>query len=119
MSLSTDSAVSSNIYRIEPLRGAENYSVWKIKMTDILTELFYYNIATGASKKPEARLSGPGVPGTTDAETEKEIAIWEKKNRSALSAIQLHVADKMLVYIASSNSSYEAWKALKEVLEPQ
>ena len=48
-----------------------------------------------------------------------DLAMWEKKDRSALSAIRLRVADKMLVYVASAKSSNAAWKALKEVLEPQ
>ena len=29
---------SSNVYRIEPLKGANNYMVWKIKMMDIDTD---------------------------------------------------------------------------------
>ena len=93
---------ASGAYRIDPLLGAENYAVWKVKMADILTELGYWEIVDGTSPKPDT--------GTTD---------WAKKDRSALSAIRLRVADKMLVYVASALTLNQAWKALKEVLEPQ
>src|SRR5882757_2536825 len=100
--MSNRSSNGSGSYRIEPLTGAENYSVWKVKMMDILTESDQWEIVDGKSMKP-----------STDS------ASWEKKDQSALSAIRLRIADKMMVYVASAASSMEAWKALNEVLEPQ
>jgi hypothetical protein len=44
---------------------------------------------------------------------------WEKKDRMALSMIQLQVADKMLVYVASATTLKAAWETLKDMLEPQ
>jgi gag-polypeptide of LTR copia-type len=44
---------------------------------------------------------------------------WAKKDRMVLSMIQLQVVDKMLVYVASSAMSKEAWDALKGLLETQ
>jgi hypothetical protein len=54
------------------LKGAENYTVWKIKMMDILTEQGAYGIVTGK----ETCLD--------DFELKK---MWEKKDRMALSMI--------------------------------
>ena len=98
----SNGSTSTNAYQIDPLLGAENYSVWKVKMTDILTELGYWEIVDGTSQKPAEKLED-----------------WIKNDRSALSAIRLRVADKMLVYVASAKSLNAAWKSLKDVLEPQ
>ena len=93
---------TSGAYRIDPLLGAENYAVWKVKMTDILTELGYWEIVDGQLKKPD-----------------REAEVWTKNDRSALSTIRLRVTDKMLVYVTSASTSNGAWTALKNVLEPQ
>src|ERR1700720_944560 len=95
----TDTSTHTNVYRIEPLTGAENYAVWKIKMMDILTgqDLWEY------------------IDGTTTLPTdEAQQPAWRKKDRMALSMIRLRVADKMLVYVASSTSAKEAWDTLKD-----
>jgi hypothetical protein len=86
------------------LKGAKNYAVWKIKMMDILTKQGVYGIVTGK----ETCLD--------DFELKKT---WEKEHRTALSMIQLQVADKMLVYVASATSLKAAWETLKDMLEPQ
>ncbi|KAG6806735.1 hypothetical protein H0H87_002295 [Tephrocybe sp. NHM501043] len=46
-------STSTNAYRIDPLKGAENYAVWKIKMSDILTDLGLLGYVDGTSKAPE------------------------------------------------------------------
>ena len=102
-----DASIASshtNVYRIEPLTGAENYAVWKIKMIDILTgqDLWEY----------VDRL-------TTQPMEEALLPAWRKKDRMALSMIRLRVADKMLVYVASSTSAKDAWDTLKSLLETQ
>ena len=43
----------------------------------------------------------------------------EKKDRTAISTLQLWVANKLLFYIASSKLSKEAWDMLKGLLEAQ
>ena len=94
---------SSNVYRIEPLKGADNYAVWKIKMMDILTDQGLWEYVD---------------PGTAPSDTNQKPA-WEKKDRTALSTIRLRVADKLLVYVASAKSSKDAWDTLKGLLEAQ
>jgi hypothetical protein len=95
---------TTSSYRIDPLQGAENYAVWKIKMTDILTDQGYMEIVDGSETLP-----------TVEAENK----LWKKKDRAALSMIRLRIADKMLIYVASSKSSNGAWNTIKQMLEPQ
>ena len=100
----TESSSHTNVYRIEPLTGAENYAVWKIKMMDILTGQDLWEYVEGTITQP--------------SDTAGKAA-WKKKDRMALSTIRLRVADKMLVYVASSTTAREAWEALRSLLEAQ
>lgn len=84
--------------------GAENYAVWKIKMIDILTGQDLWEYVDGTNALPN---------------DESLQAVWRKKDRQALSTIRLRVADKMLVYVASSKSAKDAWDTLKSLLEAQ
>ncbi|KAL0958937.1 hypothetical protein HGRIS_014980 [Hohenbuehelia grisea] len=105
MSSSTDTTGSSSIYRINPLKGSENYSVWKMKLIDILTDLGLIEYADGTAKPPEQ--------SATDAAKQE----FTRKDRQALSTIRLRVADKLLVYIAGSTSANSAWKILGNMFE--
>ena len=96
----------TSIYQIEPLTGAENYTVWKIKMMDILTGQDLWEYVNGMTKEPK------------EAEAVL-LPVWHKKDQIVLSMIWLWVANKMLVYIASSTSAKEALDTLKSLLETQ
>ena len=85
---------SLNIYRIEPLKGVNNYMVWRIKVWEYIDPKM---VPSDVNQKPA----------------------WEKKDRTALSMIWLWVADKLLVYGVSSKSSKEACDTLKGLLEAQ
>ena len=93
----------TNVYQIEPLTGAKNY-VWKIKMMDILTGQDLWEYTEGTITQPSELVAR---------------AAWKKKDRMVLSAIQLRVANKMLVYIASSTMAKEVLDTLKSSLEAQ
>ena len=95
---------SMNVYRIEPLTGAENYAMWKIKMIDILTGQDLWEYVDGTTTLPSNLAAQSG---------------WCKKDRLALSTIRLRVADKMLVYVASSTLAKEVWDTLNSLLEVQ
>jgi hypothetical protein len=92
--LSTDASTSGslNVYRIDPLKGAKNYSVWKIKMTDILTDMGYWDVVSRREQRPvpvseAATISEPSIQSSTgvaatvattqDAET---VNKWVKKD---------------------------------------
>src|SRR6202522_2149584 len=104
MSDNAATSTSTNVYRIEPLTGAKNYAVWKIKMINILTgqDLWEY------------------VDGTTILHSNTASPyVWRKKDRLALSMIRLRVADKMLVSLASVTTAREAWQWLNSLLDAQ
>jgi Domain of unknown function (DUF4219) len=68
----SNASMHTNIYRIEPLTGAENYTVWKIKMMDILMGQDLWEYVDGSITLP------------TDA---AQQTTWHKKDRTALSVI--------------------------------
>src|ERR1700678_4055015 len=104
MSDNAATSTSMNIYQIEPLTGAENYAVWKIKMIDILTGQDLWKYIDGTTILPNDTASQLG---------------WRKKDRLVLSMIRLRVANKMLVYVASLTSAREAWETLNSFLGEQ
>jgi len=74
---------------IEPLWDAENFPVWKIKISDILTNLNYDNHIEDKAATP------------VDI---AEAAKWKWADKKALAIIRLWVADTLLVYIAGSTT---------------
>jgi Domain of unknown function (DUF4219) len=48
--MSDTTGSTTNVYRIEPLKGAENYAVWKIKMMDILTDQGLWEYVSGTKR---------------------------------------------------------------------
>ncbi|KAJ8468724.1 hypothetical protein ONZ45_g17140 [Pleurotus djamor] len=105
MSTQSTSSSSTSIYRIDPLKGAENYSVWKIKMTDILTDLGLIGYVDGSERKPN------------DDAPDLDKTAWSKKDKQALCTIRLRIADKLLVFAAGAKTSAEAWNAMRDMLE--
>ncbi|TDL13567.1 hypothetical protein BD410DRAFT_846818 [Rickenella mellea] len=124
----SSSAGGSSIYRIDPLKGAENYPTWKIKIKDILTDMGLEDHIVEKLSKPSS--TQPSGSGTTPTETGKDKEgsggaagaqaagpNWAKNDRTALSAIRLRVADIVLVYIANATTALEAWKTLRNIFE--
>ncbi|KAK6996132.1 hypothetical protein R3P38DRAFT_2566229, partial [Favolaschia claudopus] len=72
--MSSSSTADSHIYRIDPLRGAENFAVWKVRMSHILTDLGY-------DTHVDEKATLPTDPA--------ELARWNKADRKALSTIVL------------------------------
>jgi hypothetical protein len=99
-----NNSMHMNVYWIKPLKGAKNYTVWKIKMTDILTDQGLWEYASRVSALP------------TDMVQQVD---WHKKDQTALSTIWLPVANQMLVYVASTVMSKDVWDMLKSLLKPQ
>ncbi|KAF5335922.1 hypothetical protein D9758_018331 [Tetrapyrgos nigripes] len=94
---------SSNLtYKIEPLKGGDNYRTWKVKMIDILTDLDLLEYVDGSHAEP------------ADQSAKED---WKKKDRKALSTIRLRVDDSCLIYVEDSKTSKEAWDALNDMYE--
>ena len=90
----------SNAYRIEPLKGVENWLSWQVQMQDILTDVALLDYVLGKVKKP------------TEAEAS---AKWEKNDRKALTAIRLRVSSAVITHILSSKTAKDAWDTLKTI----
>lgn len=83
--------------KIEALKGLENYFSWQIQIQDILTEAKLLDYPMGTEKAP------------TDTTLLDE---WWIKNRKALGMIRLRCSSAVVVHIANSSTSKEAWNAL-------
>jgi gag-polypeptide of LTR copia-type/Zinc knuckle len=99
-------------YRIDPLKGIENYATWKIKVIDILDDM-------GLSEHIEGPLPVPQSASTSSGKTasQSKDADWDSKDRKALTAIRLRVADTMLVYVANVKTAGDAWRILRDLFE--
>src|SRR3954468_18283208 len=105
-------------YRIDPLKGIKNYATWKIKIIDILDDM-------GLSEHIEGPLPTPS-PAPQSASTssgklvsQSKSVDWDSKDRKALTAIRLRVADTMLVYVANVKTAGDAWRILRDLFESQ
>ena len=118
MSSTADPKDSSNVYRIEALKGAENYATWRVKMEDILTSLDLWDYARGAAvvQSPTAKEisdHADAVAAAIAANTTPPPPlaagltqdVWTKRDRAALTAIRLRVADSVIVYVSSAGTS--------------
>lgn len=97
------SSDSTSSYRIDPLRGEDNYNSWRVQITDLLNELEIWDHISGDEPRPtEAAL----------------LPEWKKKDAKALRAIRFRVANDIVVYVQDATSSKEAWDTLAETFRP-
>ncbi|CAK5284592.1 unnamed protein product [Mycena citricolor] len=96
--MSSDAA--SSAYRIQHLTGEDNIQTWTVKMTDILTDMGLHGYPSGTIPKP-------ALP-----DSDATVIAWSEKDRRALSAIRLRVADGPLIYITDAKTSQAAWDTL-------
>lgn len=90
-----------SVYKIEHLRGSDNYPVWKARMRHILTDLGYYDTHILGSPPTDAN----------------QLAAWRSTDAKALSTIVLRVADNVLVYVDNKPTAKEAWETLSSMYE--
>ena len=91
-------------YRIESLRGAENYVPWKVQMEDILVDMGFWEYVSGELKRP----------ADSDAVA---LSKWKTNDRKALTQIRTRVTEAMITYVMSAKTSKEAWDAIKSMFE--
>jgi len=100
--ITTISDSTSHHVTIEPLQGTENFPVWKIKMSDIFTDLNYDDHIEDEAAAPVDTA---------------EIAKWKQADKKALAIIHLWIADTLLVYIASSMTALAVWSMLSNMFK--
>ncbi|KAG8723619.1 hypothetical protein FRC09_002536, partial [Ceratobasidium sp. 395] len=92
--------VSDNHYKIDRLKGRENYAIWKIQMTDMYEENDLWKYVTSPdSTQPIIRTATAGTvtPGGTitvpaiNAITQANIDDWRTTNRKALGMLRRRV----------------------------
>ena len=96
------STETSGSYRIEPLKGAENYITWRVQISDILTDMGLWDYTSGASARPNTSFEE-----------------WDKKDRKALTTIRLRVSNTMMTHVISAATSKEAFDALSNVFNTE
>jgi len=102
MFITTMSDFTSHHVTIKSLQDTKNFPVWKIKMSDILTNLNYDDHIEDKA----------AVPVDT-----AEAAKWKQADKKILATICLQVADTLLVYIAGSMTTLVAWSMLSNMFE--
>src|SRR4051812_38460858 len=99
-------------YRINPLKAIENYATWKIKIIDILDDMGLREHIEGPLPMPQSASTSSGKSAS-----QSKSADWDSKDRKALTAIWLRVADTMLVYVANVKTASDAWRILHDLFE--
>src|SRR3954453_22541582 len=99
-------------YRIDPLKGIENYATWKIKVIDILDDMGLSEHIEGPLPVPRSALTSLGKTAS-----QSKDADWDSKDRKALTAIRLRVADTILVSAANVKTASDAWRILCALFE--
>lgn len=95
---------TSGSYRIEPLKGAENYISWRIQIADVLNDLGLWEYVDETSTEPaDATLA----------------LVWRKNDRKVLTVIRLWVTSEMMTYVLSATTSKAAYDALANVFNVQ
>ncbi|QRW23987.1 Retrovirus-related Pol polyprotein from transposon TNT 1-94 [Rhizoctonia solani] len=120
-STSTNNGMSG-LHRIPPLRGTDNYNMWRTQMEDILTDLDLYGYVNGTITMPSLTTttttpsasgsSGKDAQASTSTGTNEEYLKWSKSDRKALVNIRLRVDGNVLTHIQGCTTSADAWNTL-------
>ncbi|QRV78044.1 Retrovirus-related Pol polyprotein from transposon TNT 1-94 [Ceratobasidium sp. AG-Ba] len=94
---------SSGSIRIPPLRGSENWRIWRVRMEDLLGELELIEYVDGTKAQPSS-----GASGLDD---------WLKSDRKARGIIRRCVDDNVMTNILACETSSEVWTQLKQLYE--
>lgn len=117
--------ISDNTYKIPPLKGHDNYGIWKIQMIDMYRETKLYSIVAGTELLPvtHAGAAGTNTPGGTiitpaiPAVTQDVVNNWLDRNQQALGLLRRCVDPGPMIHIAMCTEVTQAWDALQRVYE--
>ena len=86
----------NNNFKIDALKGTENYKIQAIKMKDILAENGMLEYITTEKKVKEGE------------EKDESILKQREKNQKALVMIYINITDKVVIDIANAMTAYKA-----------
>ncbi|QRV85201.1 Retrovirus-related Pol polyprotein from transposon TNT 1-94 [Ceratobasidium sp. AG-Ba] len=117
----------SGLHRIPPLKGVENYNVWRVQMEDILTDLDLYGYVNRTIPVPPETITvtetgqkdenGKDAPDKVTEIENLQHGPWFKADRKALSNIRLRVDGSVLTHIQSCEYSADAWDLLASTFQ--
>ncbi|QRV80986.1 integrase core domain protein [Ceratobasidium sp. AG-Ba] len=123
----TTSGTLSSLHRIEPLRGTDNYNVWRIQMEDILTDLDLYKYVDRSYTIPPQTIElkitggkdsdGKALADEVRIVENEDHSKWFKFDRKALSNIRLRVDGSVLTHIQACTYSADAWDLLASTFQ--
>jgi gag-polypeptide of LTR copia-type/Domain of unknown function (DUF4219) len=97
----SSSAPTTDVYKIDLLRGSSNYRTWKFSMRMVLQAKDLWEVVSGGEVKP----------------TGEEAVAWEKKARKALADIALSVSAVEKENIIECTTLKAAWDILEKLYE--
>ena len=111
----TDSVtIGGSGFRIEPLKGHDNWMPWKRRMLAILRELDLDDMVDDDQKLPTAKdEKAPTI------EELKERSAWLKKDEKVRTRIELAVNDTVMIHLLGADTAYDMWNQLKTIYEPK
>jgi len=86
-------------FEIEKFNGKNNFTIWKVKMYDLLVQQGVAKPLMGKSKQPY---------NIIDVE-------WDEKDERSVSAIRLCLADDVLFNIVSEKTATGLWTKLEKL----
>ncbi|XVF82813.1 hypothetical protein PTKIN_Ptkin16aG0080100 [Pterospermum kingtungense] len=92
------------------LKGHENYANWRACIKSYMRSRDLWDVVE------ETTTSEP--PKQQEISNEADLKAWEKKDASALHAIQISCAPTMLSYIRDKTTAKDAWYTLAEKCQP-
>ena len=91
----------SNTYKIEKLKGADNYQIWAFKVKRVLVEkLGSYNILSAV---PPARAEDP------ESNEGKLFVQWISNNEIAITVMTMSMTNQILHHAMNFTSAKEIW----------
>lgn len=106
--------MTSEIVKIEHLKGVENWASWKLQIRVILNASDVWSVVNGDATRPVAV---PSTDATAVQEHQKSMTDWIKADSIGQKVIGTSVGPQALLHIINCESAAEMWTKLKSIYE--
>lgn len=104
--------------KIERLRGAENWNIWKFAVRNLLRGAEgAYEVCTGEIANPVALIAGATAAQQTAYEA--NLKAWDKADRAACQIIVKALEAKVMALLVPCDNEREMWDKLHGIFEQQ